>query len=304
MNKKNILLLTANFILLVIILFINAGEPKALKQLFSWKTSEADAIELSYFGGKVNLEKADGIWTVGSENYETDNEVVEAFLDKLNNTKLLETVSYKKDYESYNVSDADNYIAVSGKGKEFFKLIIGGEDVRATFSYARRGDEDGVYSISQNLTRDVKRDENSFRNKVVAAAEVNAITEINVTAGDNYRIAVINSTLDSDELYKRTWQLASDPTMFLDQTKVQGLVNQFSDIRAEGFLNSAAGLVPFWSVEYLEGINKVVLTIYDKGEGYSYPCTVSTSNYVFLLSAAEAESIMIPLYSLVGAPAE
>ncbi len=173
MSKKALLGVTGVLVLIGLALsFLNSQTDKVDDALFSFiDSSGLEKIEISQNSTSISLLNDDKLkqWTINSKDNPpliANADKIVKLLDKINESKILQQVTSKKEhFDRFEVSDKmATVVSIQREGKDDVTLYIGkSKDFSSQF--VRKNDESKIYLISQKF--DVKTDPDQWMHKKI-----------------------------------------------------------------------------------------------------------------------------------------
>ena len=246
--------------------------------------------------GTILLEREGTEWTVTEERFPADGGVVGALMDMVRDIRLLDVVSRNREYERYELDEAQALrVTVEKDGETVIDLLIGKASPTNRQSYVKLADGNEVYLASENLRRQADKDILAFRDKRIFDLSLESIDTVTVEYEDA-EYTVIKE--DAEGVYRLAGE---ENETELDQDKVKNLLRAFSNVNARDFPKEANGLNhPVCIAQAFAGNASVSISIFTKEEEETeYTARSSETPYVFTLSTYQAERFMKKIEDLV-----
>lgn len=241
MNKKNIFILLAILLGLIIIAFIievplgKRGEKKQAKESIifpGFSLDKANSVEIKSRGTVTKLLREDGKWIISTEDkYPVDLKALEEMLNKVKDMKssLVASKSSKK-YSQFEV-DSTNGIEVQimgSEGKDMAHFFVGkmGPDFMST--YLRRADQDRILLVSEYLRSVFDKGKNGWRDKTVISFDSSKAQKLSLIK-DNKETLI--------EAKEDGWQILKPEVFAADKAVVDEIVKDLSNLTADDFID-------------------------------------------------------------------
>lgn len=302
MNKRNIILLSLVAVAAIVLILQRTVKPRALEQLPEWK-AEADTVLIGGPKGEVELTKSGANWIVAPGSYTADTSRVTSLLNTLRDMKILEKISDREYYDKYDLTDAAGIpVRVKSGDTVLLDIIAGKVSPAGSMTYIRYPGTAGIYLVSESLRTDLERDVQYYRDKKIIAVDSGEIEKISIENGKYTLVRILPTAGAGDgSSGEAVWKLLSDESVQIDQDAAAALARAAAAVTAYDFPeNEEKPQEILWQTD-ISAMGKVTtLVIHLKDEEDFYLCSSSASQYIFRLSAYNAENIMKDLSDLTS----
>lgn len=276
------------------------------------KVAQKDITKLQITRGQtvIVLNRKDEKWYIAPQEYPTDNQKVKELLNAVENLTLTALVSESKNYNRYDLDEAQKINVKLWQG-DTLKLDIDVGKTASSFrhTFVRPSGEERVFHAQGNLKNNFEVSVDSLRDKAVLSFKPIDIQQIRISK--EQQSLVFNRTKvpveikapgaaaekkadDSAPAQKLVWQTADGQPV--NETALNQLLSTLANLRCEKFIddrpkeNFSGPLVTL----QLKGIMEHSLSIFPKIEEQdkNFPAVSSGSDYPFLLPDSQAEQIM------------
>jgi len=280
------------------------------------KVQEIDITKLEIKGpeGTIVLNKKDGAWIIGSQQYLADSKKVKKILETISGFTLTALVSESKNYERYDLHDKKKISLKAWAGDELkseFDVGKGASTYRHTF--VKISQDDRVFHAQDNFRSRLDYTLDDLRDKKILAFSKDSISEIRFVEGKNTKLytkkkiqkesknsdkknddKASDDKATEDQSAKTLWKTQGDEKV--DQGKINGLLNTLSSLECDKFIEDKKK-ENFKNPQFvisLKGDKQYSLSIFakSKDEEDKYPAISSQSDYPFMLSKWEADDIL------------
>jgi hypothetical protein len=271
--------------------------------------AEADIskIEIDKAGISIVLNKKDAGWEIATQGYRADGEKVKGMLDTLKSLTLTALVSEAKDYNRYDLNDA-NKIRVRAWAADDLKrdLDVGKAAPTYRHTFVKMAGDDHVYHARENFRAKFDQTTEDLRDKSVLSFDQGEIREISITKGDESIVLASKAApqqAESDQgkatesssppMIETIWESADGKTA--DGKALTDILRDLSNLKCEKYMEGAKEDLkdPIYKIG-LKGNKAYELSIFDKKEkdARNYPAISSENGSPFLLSAWRVDKIM------------
>jgi hypothetical protein len=217
-------------------------QEEAKKRLFGGEARDVEEITLEHEGRTITARRKDEkTWEIiNPTGLEADSDTWEQLATSFVELQKDEVVSAEKtDLAPFGLDKPAIVVQVKRKGGAASGLMVGSENPRKTFHYAKRADSDEVFFVSTSGAGGFKKNLTDLRNKKVLEFESDSIDSIRLAATGKAEIEIQKSGSD--------WQLKKPVDARADAGEVLGLLSSIQFSRASAFADEkidlkAAGL--------------------------------------------------------------
>ena len=245
-------------------------------------TDEFTALEIISPEGKtVRIERKGTRWLL-SDQYPADPSEVNRILNALETITPVDLVSESEKYGRYELDEEHRYTVKAYKEENLVREIhLGKPSSSENYNYVLFPGNKNVYTLRGALVKTARKEEKTFRDKVVLQINRNSISEISYSAtGQDILI-----TKGGDEEWKD-----QDENPW-DSQKVQELLGRFTALRAEDFPDAPPPKGGEIAVITLRGEKESALTLFEKGDD-GYPALSSDYPFPVIISEYTGDSIL------------
>jgi hypothetical protein len=236
MKNKNLIILGAVFIVLIVIAYFLTSERgekttsyKLDKKIFVVDSSKVDKIEILLKGKKVTFSKTGSEWVISEPfNYKAQQPLVLSMVSDLKNFNLESIVSKNmNNQDKFGFIDtAQAQVTVYESGQNKGSFLIGGQGPGFDQSYIKKIGGNEIY-LANKLTKTnfYKDNINDWRDKAITSVpkeQVNSI-EFN-SAGESFTI--LKDTVNSK------YKIGADS---VNSTVIDGVLNYIQNLNAQTF---------------------------------------------------------------------
>lgn len=256
----------------------------------------------------IVINKKDDKWYIGSEEYPADGSKVKNILNAIENLTLTALVSESKNYTLYDLN-AEKRINVKAWQGENLKRDVDLGKTASSFrhTFVKTAGDERVYHARGNFRNNFDLDADDLRDKLVLTLNAADIQQIQVTKDQlsltlkktQVPVAVEGAPTEkpaeaTPEAGQPVWQSADGRPV--DEAAVKQILNTVAKLRCEKFINDRRKdefTSPLFTLQ-MKGAQAYSLSIFAKPaeKDTNYPAVSSGSNYAFLLSDNQVDSIM------------
>jgi len=274
--------------------------------------AQKDITKLQITKGQTTivLNRKDEKWYISPQEYPTDSQKVKELLNAVENLTLTALVSESKNYNRYDLDEAQKINVKLWQG-DTLKLDIDVGKTASSFrhTFVRPSGEERVFHAQGNLKDKLDVSVDSLRDKAVLTFKPIDIQQIRISK--EQQSLVFNRTQVPVEVkapgaaaekkadgsapaQKLVWQTADGQPV--NETALNQLLSTLANLRCEKFIDdrpkeNLSG--PLFTLQ-LKGAKEHSLSIFPKIEEQdkNFPAVSSGSNYPFLLPDGQVEQIM------------
>jgi len=274
--------------------------------------AQKDITKLQITKGQTTivLNRKDEKWYISPQEYPTDSQKVKELLNAVENLTLTALVSESKNYNRYDLDEAQKINVKLWQG-DTLKLDIDVGKTASSFrhTFVRPSGEERVFHAQGNLKDKLDVSVDSLRDKAVLTFKPIDIQQIRISK--EQQSLVFNRTQVPVEVkapgaaaekkadgsapaQKLVWQTADGQPV--NETALNQLLSTLANLRCEKFIDdrpkeNLSG--PRFTLQ-LKGAKEHSLSIFPKIEEQdkNFPAVSSGSNYPFLLPDGQVEQIM------------
>ena len=211
------------------------------KTILSFERKDVTGLDLALRDDALSLNHADKGWRITRPRaLAADNDVVNDFLDKLQNARVKEfVIDAPRSLEPYGLERPTRVDVHTGKDKDRATktLLIGATDDKKKGVYALRTGEQSVMLLPEDVWTALPKTVAALRDKTVVAFERDKVTRVDV---ENSRGA-FTIVREGDR-----WQISQPEALATDQLEAGALVMNVRNLRAQAFLSDdASGLARY-----------------------------------------------------------
>jgi hypothetical protein len=310
--KKEYIILAVIIIGLSVYLYKRSSDRTLYKLPDIPKVAQKDITKLQITKGQtvIVLNRKDEKWYIAPQEYPTDSQKVKELLNAVENLRLTALVSESKNYNLYDLDEAQKINVKVWQGDNL-KLDIDVGKTASSFrhTFVRPAGEERVFHAQGNLKNNFDVSVDNLRDKVVLTFKPTDIQQIQISKEQQSLTfnrtqvpvevkapgaAAEKKTEESAPAQKLVWQVADGQTV--DEAALNQLLNTLANLRCEKFIDNRqkedfSG--PLFTLQ-LKGAVEHSLFIFPKTEEQdkNFPAVSSGSNYPFLLSGSQVERIM------------
>jgi len=267
--------------------------------------TDISKIEITKKGAAVILNKGNGCWNIGPQEYPADTDKVTNMLGIIENLALTAMVSESRDYSRYQLDD-EHKITVKAWSSERIKreFDIGKVAPSYRHTFVRLRGNDYVYHARENFRPTFDLGVEDLRDKQVLAFDAADIQKIQLMINGRSLVCTrlaTPSAADQEPAVKSSspkeevvWENPEGGRC--DEAKLNRLLATLSNLRCESYIDATKKgdlTDPMYRIE-LKGAKDYHLSIFAKAEGdeKGYPAISSENSYPFLLSEGRVKSLM------------
>ena len=310
--KKEYIILAGIIIALSVYLYTRSSDRTLYELPDMPKVAQKDITKLQISMGQtvIVLNRKDEKWYIAPQEYPTDSQKVKELLNAVENLTLTALVSESKNYNRYDLDEAQKVNVKVWQGDNL-KLDIDVGKTASSFrhTFVRPAGEERVFHAQGNLKNNFDVSVDGLRDKVVLTFKPIDIRQIRIDkeqqsltfnrtqAPVEIKAPVAAAEKKTEEpapAQKLVWMAADGQAV--DEAAVNQLLGTLSSLRCEKFIDNRrkedfSG--PLFTLQ-LKGALEHSLSIFSKTEEQdkSFPAVSSGSNYAFLLSGSQVERIM------------
>ena len=211
------------------------------KTILSFERKDVTGLDLALRDDALSLNHVEKGWRITRPRaLAADNDVVNDFLDKLQNARVKEfVIDAPRSLEPYGLERPTRVEVHTGKDKDRATktLLIGATDDKKKGVYALRTGEQSVMLLPEEVWTALPKTVAALRDKTVVAFERDKITRVDV---ENPRGA-FTIVREGDR-----WQISQPEALPTDQLEAGALVMNVRNLRAQAFLSDdASGLARY-----------------------------------------------------------
>lgn len=293
MNRKKIITLSAIVLLLVLI-----GVKELLKQdtvpALAKIEGTIDKIEIGRDATTLILEKSGDTWLIGTEKFPVSKAASDKIVSIVQDLRLYEKVSAKKNYEKYDLGDKGVTLKAYSSGKVVREITVGKQSSSSSQAYLLLKDDPAVYLAGNFSVNDLRKGVADMREKTIVKLSEDAISKIDINYGGTNYTLTKEEKADPDDSQKKIfhWAFAGDSTV-LNQDSVKAILAKFDPLMADTYVEEYVEPVkPLAQVSITAYEKTVVLNIYEKKDDANYIAKCSESPYYFQLAPFKVEPLL------------
>lgn len=263
MKYKNILILTGIVVILLLIVLITGKKPET-KSIIS--VDKLKTIRIERQDDTTEIEVAEGRYRVVKPiDYPADSAVVAGLLNSLKVATLGEVISKREEkFDDFEVGDKG--IKIILKGDKDVAFYIGKYAGDYQNSYFRFFNEKKVYLVRGLNKYHVDKKVDDWRDKTIFKIDKSVMEKI---------------AFDDKEIFRQdTLWFYKDS--IIEKGKIEGVLNNFSNLRATGF-SDTSGFQVKNRIKLTAGGSEYLLELGEKKD-YTYPVRLTGNNTIFLVS--------------------
>jgi hypothetical protein len=305
--KKEYIILLAVILALSLYLSLRKSDRLSyeLPRLPAAPRTDISKIEIVKKGATVILNRGNGSWNIGPQEYSADAEKLTNMLGIIENLTLTAMVSKSRDYSRYQLDDEHKITVKAWSGERIKREFdIGKVAPSYRHTFVRLKENECVYHARENFRHTFDLGVEDLRDKQVLAFDTADIQEIQLMKNGRSLVCsclaassaanqepAVKGSLPGEELL---WQSAEGERC--DKVKLNRLLATLSNLRCESYIDAQKKgdlTDPIYRIE-LKGAKDYHLSIFAKAEGddKGYPAISSENNYLFLLSEGRVKSLM------------
>ncbi len=280
---------------------------------------EISRLQITKGQASIVINKKDDKWYIAPDEFPADANKVKNMLNAIEKLTLTALVSESKNYNLYDLNEDKKLNVKAWQGEDLkrdFDLGKTASSFRHTF--VRPAGDERVFHARGNFKNNFDFSVDDLRDKLVLALNPADIKLIQVIK-DQQTLTISKSqapvVVDNTEAEKKSdpgpgakksaWQAADGRPV--EETAVNQLLNAVSDLRCEKFIidrQKEDFTSPLFTLQ-LKGGQEYSLTIFAKTaeKDTDFPAVSSGSNYPFLLSGSQVDSIMKDPSEILKTPA-
>jgi len=264
--------------------------------------TDISKIEITKKGASFILNKGNGGWNIGPQEYPADAGKVTNMLGIIENLALTAMVSESRDYSRYQLDDEHKITLKAWSGERIRREFdIGKVAPSYRHTFVRLKGNDYVYHARENFRPTFDLGVEDLRDKQVLAFDTDDIQEIQLIKNGRSLVCTRlaypgagDQEPASSPKEQVVWENAEGGRC--DKVKLNSLLAALSDLRCERYIDGIKKedlTNPLYRIE-LKGAKDYHLSIFARAEGdqKGYPAISSENNYPFLLSEGRAKSLM------------
>jgi len=310
--KKEYIILAVIIIALSVYLYTRSSDRTLYELPDMPKVAQKDITKMQISKGQtvIVLNRKDEKWYIAPQEYPTDSQKVKELLNAAENLTLTALVSESKNYNRYDLDEAQKINVKVWQGDNL-KLDIDVGKTASSFrhTFVRPAGEERVFHAQGNLKNNFDVSVDGLRDKVVLTFKPIDIQQIRIEKEQQSLTfnrtqapveikapgaAAEKKTEEPAPAQKLVWMAADGQAV--DEAAVNQLLGTLAGLRCEKFIDNRqkedfSG--PLFTLQ-LKGALEHSLSIFSKTEEQdkSFPAVSSGSNYPFLLSGSQVERIM------------
>lgn len=258
----------------------------------------------------IRLEKSGGKWVIGATGFTADEKPVHDMTHALAEVRLTALVSDSGDYERYDLGEARaiRVVARSDNDTVLREMTVGKKASSGNYTFARIGDDPGVYHLSGGYQDIFDKTVDELRDKTVLAFDRDTIERVSITSAG--QTLEMNKTplpdtgdddkktdkegLSGEEKESEAW--TADDGRRIAPDGIKEIINTLSSLTCDGYLPKGAEAAltnPEFKIE-LTGEKTYTLSLFPlpKEGGTDYAGISSENPSAFRLLSHRAGRIM------------
>lgn len=310
--KKEYIILAVIIIALSVYLYTRSSDRTLYELPDMPKVAQKDITKMQISKGQtvIVLNRKDEKWYIAPQEYPTDSQKIKELLNAVENLTLTALVSESKNYNRYDLDEAQKINVKVWQGDNL-KLDIDVGKTASSFrhTFVRPAGEERVFHAQGNLKNNFDVSVDGLRDKVVLTFKPIDIQQIRIDKEQQSLTfnrtqvpveikapgaAAEKKTEEPAPAQKLVWMAADGQAV--DEAAVNQLLGTLAGLRCEKFIDNRqkedfSG--PLFTLQ-LKGALEHSLSIFSKTEEQdkSFPAVSSGSNYPFLLPGSQVERIM------------
>ena len=320
--KKEFLILAAVIIGLSIYLVARKQDRALyeLPQLPSVSGSEITRIEIMGPEAKLELNKVDGKWTVGSEKFPAAESQVRPMIDTIEKLSLTELISTSGDLARYDLTEDKTIHIKAWIGdslKREFEIGKTAPSFRHTF--VRISGNPNVYNARDNFRSKFDQQMTDLRDKQVLSFPASEIRQVQLTKGtDSLQLERKEAAFETKDAQptkdtetapvkaELVWQTADGKKA--DQAQIDSLLSTLSQLSCDSYVTDRKKedfSTPIFAIR-INGTQQYELAIFDKlsTDSDKFPAISSHNDYPFYLAEWQTKNLMPEFQELLQTSAQ
>ncbi len=280
---------------------------------------EISRLQITKGQASIVINKKDDKWYIAPDEFPADANKVKNMLNAIEKLTLTALVSESKNYNLYDLNEEKKINVKAWQGEDLKRDVDLGKTASSfRHTFVRPAGDERVFHARGNFKNNFDFSVDDLRDKLVLALNPADIQLIQVIK-DQQTLTISKSqapvVVDNTEAEKKSdpapgakksaWQAADGRPV--EETAVNQLLNAVSDLRCEKFINDRQKedfTSPLFTLQ-LKGGQEYSLSIFAKTaeKDTEFPAVSSGSNYPFLLSGSQVDSIMKDPSEILKTPA-
>jgi hypothetical protein len=308
--KKEYIILGLIIIGLSVYLFLHSTDRTLyrLPVLPEVAKKEITRLQITKGATSIVLNKKDNNWYIAPQEYPAETNKVKDMLDNIEKLTLTALVSESKNYDRYDLNEGAGVNVKAWQGdvlKRDFDVGKTASSFRHTF--VKLAQDDRVFHASGNFRNKFDTSADNLREKTVLSFKPADVQQIQLTQDlqtllfTRTEIPAAEKTANIDKqegtstpANKTVWKTTEGQTG--DDASLNRILDTLSNLRCDKFIDDRKKedfTSPLYTVQ-LKGGQEYSLSIFAKfkGEDKNYPAVSSDSDYPFLLSSSQVDTIM------------
>ena len=286
------------------LLFINRDRSD-VPDLPSWE-GPSDEIVINGPATSISLTRKGGTWFINKEAFPADRELVGGIEKTLRGLSIVDIVSEKGIYSTYDlVPGKYTEVIVRSGGETVRHVFFGKKSTASQHIFIRLGADREIYMARGSFDSLLDDSAESLRDKGILTLSGNDITGLAFTfKGKTITLALENAVAKKDgdpkdkkgkgkEKAVRQWVARGPKTIALDPHRMNSLLKVFSPLTATGFsvVTKESLRAPVATVVVKTARKEITLTLFEKEK--EFLAVSSESPYVFTVSEWTARKFMV-----------
>lgn len=204
--------------------------------LSSFAAGDVERIQYTYNNETFTLEYDSGSWTLADDpDYHLDESACSTMVTALASLNAKRSLNAEAG-EDYGLTDPAVTVTVTAAG-ETNTFAFGAENPVTGDMYVQKEGDDAVYTVSGNKAACFELDKAAlFGSFNPAGLTASALEKVTITTGsDTLSLTAVSEQAESSSedaadstAYQTVWRLADDPSVELDDSKVQSILSALS----------------------------------------------------------------------------
>ena len=309
--KKEYIILVVIIIGLSVYLYMRRSDRTLyeLPELPKVAKKEITKLQITKAKLEIVLSKKDEQWYIAPAEYPTDASKIKGMLNDLETLTLTAMVSESKNYNRYDLTEAQKINLKAWQGQDLkLDLDVGKTASSFRHTFVRPADDERVFHAQGNLKNNFDVSVDDLRDKKVLELKPEEIQQISISkeqqslAFTKTQVPVEVKAPDAEKspetteppAPKQIWQTATGQPV--NDSALNQLLSALANLRCEKFIDDRKKedfTSPLFALE-LKGTQDYKLSLFAKAEenDTAYPAVSSGSEYPFQLSASQVKQIM------------
>lgn len=238
--------------------------------------------------GSLSIQKDGETWTVGTQKYPADLQIINAFLDAVNSLKEVEVISNRSQYSDFGLDKEHlKSVEISYGNGEKLTLYVGSKAAAGNAIYARINEEKSIVLLPASLDNRISIDSTVFRDRLMLEVGEESVQKVTLSADVSDEI-----TIQQKESKDGNWEWAAGDSVSSDA--IGGFFNQIKSLDADNFIDQRPQGKPFAliSIGLLEK-SDISISIWRSEDDKQYILEVSGNPYLFAVSEWKVRKLLL-----------